>query len=381
MTEEIKKSKKEFWLAMLSYFGIPSVIAIISFFVLRNNLKFPEEVIITMLFFIIPLIIVHIIKLEMKENSGSIIKRQHFIDKSLKVGDSVMSALLAHFSEDCYNRCSNYSDKCAGCPNFSKECNGLLRNYLLEECYGFQSSINMVKQGQYQLSTKIERFHTIAIDHLIGIGDKEYTVIHWFGNGAEETYDDLDFHFLSALLTKLTDKDSNTNEKSYFERVKFRIRWLLIGNIDSIKNKCDYIFHVVAELGFNDISETLFKFYNMEENKYQNLMTAEIAQLSPLLQKYFKNKPNVGIFGTHFMFAESENADEHGIIYTKYHNTTANQTGSDSVSEALIFINKAIQKSGNAIPYSTLKLKYDELPEEHRKDILAARWKSRLRNN
>jgi hypothetical protein len=291
-----------------------------------------------------------------------------------------MSALLTHFSEDCFNKCSNLSDKCFKCESFSKGCNGLLRNYLREECKSFQDSITMAKDGQYQLTTNIKKFHTLAIDHLIGAGGNQYSVIHWIGHDKvnEETYDDLDFHFLNALLTRLT--NNSKKEKSYSEKVHFKIRWLLIGDEKVIMDTYDYIFYVVDQLKLDDKAEILFDFHVMSESDYSSKMAAELVQLSSPVQTLLKIKPNIGIFGEYFMFTECENGDERGTIYMKNHNADAGQIC--HVTEALKFYNTVLSRSGKAIPYSTMKQKYDTLmmQDVRRNETLASRWKSKSRN-
>jgi hypothetical protein len=365
-----EKRNKILW-SLFFNFLIPSIIATIVGITSSNFTESSEgRVLFTMSGFLFPLIIVDIFRREHQALSGSYIKRQHFIDKPLKNGETVISTLLGHFSEDCYNRCSNFSEQCAGCEKFQGECNGLLRNYLYLECKALQDAISKAKEGEYNLSTKIKKFHTIAIDHLIATKSKNYDVLHWIGDVVpnEETYDALDFHFLNVLISALT-----KGKSPYYKTEKFKIRWILIGDKEKIMNTYDYIFYVIKELNLPnsvDISK-FFTFYTITSSDYSARMANDLAKLSSLGKQLFQKEPSVGIFGNYFMFADArEDSSEHGTIYTNLHKSD----NCPSIDEANKYFNSVLTNA-KEVPYKDLLALYNNLLPPHRDETLKERSK------
>lgn len=253
-----------------------------------------------------------------------------------------------------------------------EECNGLLRNYLYETCMTLADAIKESKNGEYKLKTNIEKFHTIAIDHLMGTNSKHYSVIHWIGNTvpSEETYDKFDYHFLNALIQKITETKT-AKDKPYYKKEDFKIRWLLIGDENCIGNNYDYIFYVIKSLDKESIVNEFFDFYVISTDNYKSQTSADLAKLSDFGKHLFKpeDEPSFGIFGEYFMFADADDSDEHGTIYTKVNKTG----GVASVSEANKFFNNILPKAKKKT-YRDLITLYDGLSEEHRTQTLKLRW-------
>lgn len=297
------------------------------------------------------------------------------------IQDGVIEDLLHHLTDQVYNRCSHTSDQCAGCAKFASECDALLRRYLYEESIHLQLSIKKSRDGQYVLDNDIPRFHTIAIDHLLGAYGSRYSVIQWIGstpysasNLYDETYDSLDFDFLYALLSKVMTKTSDG--KAYYEKAlkegeKFKIKWLLIGSDNCMKNNFDYIFYTIKKLPcdhlgmsleqLKNIVSTFFEFYIIDEDKYNR-------EINLILRKYHSdtcntffslaNKPSLGIFGNQFMFVDSLDQSCHGTIYTRDYNPNRN---AQSMLDMSIEIFTEILSHTKKIDFSTYIQKYEDI--------------------
>jgi hypothetical protein len=307
--------------------------------------------------------------------------RNHFIDKSIDSADKVISGLVSHLAKDCYLRCSKNSDKCMGCPRFSRgECNGLLRNYLYNTCETLENAIKDYRDGIFKLATNIRKFHTLAIDHLMGYSGQTYSVMHYIGNEKthEETYDNLDSHFLHTLLHKITAKNNNISQ-TYYEKNNFKIKWLLIGDEKNIENNYDYIFYVAEKhLKIPDeIMDDLFEFYIISNDDYKNKTSSHLTLLGDFAKQQVQAQPSVGIFGDYFMFIDSTKPDEHGTIYTRMHDRKDNK---NSVSEVFDFFNNTIQ-SASQKKFTELKQFYSNLPDNHKNNYLKERCKIDSYNN
>jgi hypothetical protein len=373
---ETKKAHKREWKDVLLYnFGIPFAVAI-AFLFISLGLKFsaPEIISVTLLSFFVPALCVDILQRANKDTSSSYIERKHFIDEPMKNADRALLSILDYLINDCYNRCSNNSDHCADCPNFPNECNGLIRNYLYETCKNLVSAIDESKYGSYNLNTNIERFHTIAVDHLIGTKSKKYSVIQYVEHDAvnglcDVTYDDLDYDFLRTLLSKTL-----TGDEPYYKikDINFKIRWVFIGDINDMKNNFDYIFFIIKDMGLEKIVSEVFEFYTISQIKYLR-QNGLINALTNFSKEKLTEKPSIGIFGNSFMFVDSGNHPEHGVMYTrsyKSHPTDAK----GALDESLSFFEATI-KIADKKDFSSFTTVYDRLDETHRKEVLPQREK------
>lgn len=383
MKEQKRREAKELFISLLYDFGIPIVVSIF-FAGVSIYVKFDpsQVVIISCVGFLIPLLGVDIIKRENKEISCSYIKRQHFIDKSIKNADNVISSILMHFVEDCYNRCSNLSSNCSHCENFTQECNGLLRNYLYETCRNLQDAIDDSKKGKYDLNTNIEKFHTIAVEHLTGYGCTHYSVMQWLYPSAPSaqnaSYDGLDYDFLYVLLQKITDlNNKNDQSSSYYKQYKFKIRWLFIGNINDIQNNYDYILWVIDKMKLHDKVSDFFDFYYLPEEEYFRQNTGNFNYMGDFVKGIYWSEPSIGIFGDYFMFVDADNkSGKHGTIYTKLYRVSATDRKC-AVQEALDFFNKVLEMS-TQISFKEIYTKYMALTEEHRSKTLKDRAPNKI---
>jgi len=387
-----QEKKQQTFIRLLIDLGIPLLCTVIAAYIsFLIKLEALPYIFLTVCAFFIPLLIIDMIRrahFELSEKvkeeigdiimdklSSNVIKRDHFIEKSLPYADKVLSELISHFAEDCYNRCSNYSDKCKGCKRFMQECNGLLRNYLYETCMTLAEAIDESKHGEYKLKTNIEKFHTIAIDHLMGTNSKYYSVIHWIGDSIpnEETYDKFDYHFLNALIQKITEIKVPKDRLPYYKKVNFKIRWLLIGDECKIENNYDYIFYVIKSLpGTEKIINDFFEFYVISTDNYKSQTSAGLATLSDFGKHLFKpeENPSFGIFGDYFLFADADDSDEHGTIYTKINKTG----GITSVDEAYNFFNKILLNAEKKTYGDLIQFYNNDLSVEHKTQTLKLRW-------
>jgi len=305
-------------------------------------------------------------------------------DRSLNLFDidtteDFIASFLDHLAEECFSKCSNVSAKCSTCEKFPDNCDGLLRNYLFHEASDLRDAIRNSRKGEYALATNIEKYHTIAIDHLIVYKSKHYKVVQWIGSELpkEETYDRLDFHFLNSLLSKII--EANKNGPSY-KKQDFKIKWLLIGNIDNMKNNFDYIFFVIKSMGLqNDVKE-FFEFYIMSEENYKANADPLMATYNDFVKRMLnidKNsyKPSFGIFGSHFLFADASDENQHGTIYTKKFKPDGDLSTKNLVDELNVFFDKILSKSKN-ITIDDLYKKYNEIINNDNswEETLEKRW-------
>jgi len=361
-----KKNRKEFWIDTAINWGVPSIIAffigIMSFD--KSTGWTQQTLIISLLGFIIPLIVIDVLQRQRKEYNGSIIKREDFITQSLDTADMAISGLVSHLAADCYTRCSENSDKCNNsCTNFkNKKCNGLLRNYLLKTSNALLKAIEHYKKGQFELTTNIRDFHTLAINHLIGYKGTTYCVMHCIGNNErfEENYDNLDCHFLYTLLEKVTKKVSGS---SYQKNQDFKIKWLLIGDSTKMKNNYDYIFWVANKLNNSILQQldTFFEFYILSQEDYNTKKTTPLTDITiQWVKEQVEDEPSIGIFSDYFMFIDAEKKDVHGTIYTRMHEKTST---TDSVTETKNYFDKIIQDI-DVTKFSDLNTIYNQLLSE-----------------
>lgn len=292
------------------------------------------------------------------------------------IKDDVIVDLLQHLTNQVYNRCSHTSDQCAGCAKFASECDGLLRRYLYEESKHLQDAIKKSKDGQYALDNDITKFHTIAIDHLLGAYGSQYSVIQWIGstpysesNLYDETYDSLDFDFLYTLLSRITVK--SPSGEAYYEKVlaggeKFKIKWLLIGNPKCMQNNFDYIFYVIKNLDVSkDIVSQFFEFYIIDEDRYEREIRLILRKYSSnTCDSFFslENEPSLGIFGDQFMFVDSLDRCSHGTVYTRDYNPDGKEK---NILRSSVEIFSKILTHAHAIKFSDFFNIYDTIIKDH----------------
>jgi hypothetical protein len=221
-----------------------------------------------------------------------------------------IKSLIGHLAEDYYGRCSDVKRDCASCPNFSRHCDGIFRDYLKMDCDNLHKLMKMTSEnGKYELNTNIEEYHSKAIDHMVALKCSNYSVIQWIGG--EETrealYDSLDYHFLNSLLKKLTtDKDEKSNTiMPYYKQklsgdVTFKIKWLFVGDKTYMQNNFDYIFFAIDNAKLTEIANEFFEFYSIDENNYGLARDGKSH-----LNDYLLSKPSVGIFGDKFVFVDA----------------------------------------------------------------------------
>lgn len=294
------------------------------------------------------------------------------------IQDDVIVALLHHLTDQVYNRCSHTSVQCAGCAKFASECDGLLRRYLYEEATHLQLAIKKSKDGEYVLDNDIPKFHTLAIDHLLGAYGSQYSVIQFIGSKPysatylyDETYDSLDFDFLHTLLSKVMRKSSG--DEAYYEKPleggeKFKIKWMLIGKPECMQNNFDYIFFVIQSLPYENspmIVSRFFEFYIIDEDKYKreiNLILRDYR--SDVCNTFFSlaNEPSFGIFGDQFMFVDSLDQDSHGTIYTRAYNP---EESARNVLDMSIEIFAQILRQAKKVDFTNFYQRYTDIIKEN----------------
>lgn len=311
--------------------------------------------------------------------------------------DEFVTDLIGHIRTSLSKKCSAIANSCNDCAN-TVECDGLLRSYLYNETEHLERAIKNAAQGMYQLDNNIPKFHTLAIQHLLQAKGTHYSVIQWIGSKAyspndEETYDDMDYDFLRHLITEvLTSTNHDTFEDAYFKKIKggkrFKIRWLLVGNSDCMKNNYDYIFYTFKQLesifgkSYYTALSSFFEFYCIDEGNY-SVHTGQIlaSEHSQLISDMFKLdstslRPSFGLFGSRFMFVDGTTRDSHGTIYTKkYHENDV-----CPVENACNIFEKILQKA-TPIAFDILKEQYEKILEndpgwENKlKETLEGKWR------
>lgn len=291
--------------------------------------------------------------------------------------------LLNHLIEQVYNRCSNCTDNCGQCKKFASGDDGLIRRYLYEESKHLKQAIRKSEEGEYTLDNNIPEFHTFAITHMLQTHGDQYSVIQWIGSDSytdqdkyDETYDSLDIDFLYTLLQKVTEPIyGRNNDKPYHmskrsETITFKIKWLLIGNLDCMKNNFDYIFYVINQLSkvnkiardeeMNIISR-FFEFYIISEDNYKRQIEIILRSYSSESRKRLfhpENKPSFGIFGDQFMFVDALNRASHGSIYTRKYAPDGDE---QSLLDATIEIYNKILSMSESLKVSELFEIYDDI--------------------
>lgn len=266
---------------------------------------------------------------------------------NIETTEDFIAGFLDHLSEECFSKCSNVSAKCSTCEKFPNNCDGLLRNYLFHEASDLRDAIRKAKKGEYFLATNIEKYHTIAIEHLIVSNSKHYKVIQLIGSdeAKDATYDRLDFDFLNSLLSKVTENESNENI-SYYRKHNFKIKWLLIGDINNMKNNFDYILFIIKHnKNFKTNANKFFDFYIMTEDDYKAKSDPLVAALNDFTKKKLvidkkHYKPSFGIFGSHFIFEDASDVNQHGTIYTKIYKPNGDSSAENLVDELNKFFDK-----------------------------------------
>jgi hypothetical protein len=284
----------------------------------------------------------------------------------IDITEDFIVSFLGHLSDECFSKCSNVSAKCSTCDKFPDNCDGLLRNYLFHEVSDLRKAIHDSRKGEYVLATNIEKYHTIAIEHLIVSKSKHYKVIQCIGSDElkSATYDRLDFHFLNSLLSKITEIEAAENIP-YYKKQKFNIKWFLIGDIEKIKNNFDYIFYVIKILGLQDNVKKFFDFYTMTEDNYKAngdpLIATDndfIKRMVGIDKKYYK--PSFGIFGSNFIFEDASDVNQHGTIYTKMYRPYGDSSTENLVDILNKFFDKILHKA-KKITIDELFVKYNNI--------------------
>lgn len=314
--------------------------------------------------------------------------------------ENIIVDLLNHLTEQVYNRCSNSSEHCGQCSKFASEDDSLIRRYLYEESQHLQKAIAKSKEGEYSLDNNIPKFHTFAITHMLNTFGEQYSVIQWIGsnpytdqNKYDETFDALDFDFLYTLLKKVTEPYAKNGDPYYKAKLtgrnKFKIKWLLIGDLECMKNNFDYIFYVIKQLSSDnnitineqmDIISDFFEFYIIDEEKYQREIDDKLRNYSSVSYRrffYLDNKPSFGIFGDQFMFVDSQDRVSHGSIYTRKYILD----GSDkSLLDTSIIIYDKILKKSTKLDISNLWVEYGKIIAEDPEweNQLKSIWKQKI---
>ncbi len=276
--------------------------------------------------------------------------------------------LIDYLAEDCFKNCSEY-DLCRTCNRFKdspEKCNGLLRAFLYEDCKNLIKSIDICDKGYYRLTTNIESYHELAIKYMLAQNSTLYGVIQTIDDITNDNaqYDYLDFHYLKCLLKLVQQIEPNTNKK-YYKDNNFKIKWLLVGDINKIKNNYDYIFYVIGALG-KDLSKDVaefFEFYNISKSSYRMQ-----RQGKNMLDDFVhESNPSLGVFGNHFIFVDAlQRNGTHGCIYT---------TKESRIKNVISFYNELLNDS-KKIDFSVLLDKYNYLisNEPEHKNTLKDRW-------
>jgi len=287
---------------------------------------------------------------------------------SLEDPENFIIGFLNHLTDNCYGKCSD-PKLCFTCDRNSGNCDPLLRQYLFKDSLQFKAAIEKAKNGEYDLDTNIDTYHTLAVTHLIKSKSEYYSVVQWcysFSDNSIANYDFLDFHFLYTLIKEINKKD---------KKINFKIRWLLIGNIDDMKNNFDYIFIVInSENFYKDVKE-YFEFYFLSKEDYnrntQNRIVTNNKNGADLLN--LKGEPSFGIFGSDFLFVDSTKIGHHGTIYTnKYKHNSDEQTILDIANN---FFNELIMRK-NKEDIDNINEKYNNILKEDPiwESILKKRW-------
>lgn len=309
-------------------------------------------------------------------------------------GEDIVTNLLKHMTENVYNRCSNTDGGCIGCAKYASEKDALLRRYLYEESQHFLESIDRAKTGEYVLDSDIPKLHTLAITQMLHTNSNRYAVIQWIGsnpysdqNKYDERFDSLDFDFMYVLLRKLTEPfpGNKANLPYYQINVKngeqFKIKWLLVGKLNCMKNNFDYIFYVVERLFEEqkelsgrptDIIGSFFEFYVIDESTYGREidMLLRESQQGGKYRELFKEEPSMGIFGDKFMFVDSKEHSHHGSMYTAEYK----QDGSSSQLEVSIKIFDYILGKAKKVEFQNLLEDYHRIINED------AAWREHLKS-
>jgi len=295
--------------------------------------------------------------------------------------EDFIASFLDHLSEECFSKCSNVYAKCSTCEKFPNNCDGLLRNYLFHEASDLRDAIRNAKKGEYFLATNIEKYHTIAIEHLIALKSNHYKVIQMVGSkeAKDATYDSLDFDFLNSLLSKITENEPNGNTP-YYKKQRFKIIWLLIGDNKNLKNNFDYIIYIVKTKKLISVVNKFFEFYAMTEDDFRTncapLKATEndfIKEKLNIDEKYYK--PSFGIFGLHFIFEDASNVNQHGTIYTKTYKPDGDTSDENQIDKLNNIYDKIIQKAKKVAIDEFFTL-YDNIisNDDSWEDTLEKRW-------
>lgn len=276
-----------------------------------------------------------------------------------------MTAFLEFLAEECYGRCSKYNNDCPSCAFYNtRECNGLLRNYIYEDCLKLAESIEKTNDGMYFLNTNIEEYHVIAIKRFMDLECDSYCVIQKLDKRDEELYDSLDFHFLFSFIENVTAIQKKYN-KSYVKKHKLKIKWLFVGDPKvHIKNNYDYIFYVFSKFSDSVGIQNFFEFRNITNDNF----LAKRQGMTKINQFISVQDPSIGIFGDKFIFVDSSNVNiEHGNIYTSNYK---------NVKEVFTFFDDLWNNLSEKCSFEELKKSYEAMLKDHpdHKEILQKRW-------
>lgn len=309
--------------------------------------------------------------------------------------ENIIVNLLDHLTDQVYNRCSNCADNCGQCNKLASEDDGLIRRYLYEDSQHLKQAISKSKAGEYSLDNNIPKYHTFAITHMLQTFGEQYSVLQWVGDRKysdeskyDETFDSLDFDFLYMLLKMVTEpfngRDSDPYYKIKLSGEKFKIKWVLIGNLECMKNNYDYIFYVIKKLQRDEhidlqIISSFFEFYIINGDRYKEKIdeidrSNNIDPYKDIL--HLRTEPNLGIFGNQFMFIDSLDKESHGSIYTKKYKWDEH---SESLLDVSIYIFNRILNHSNKLNFSELLSMYEKIIKEDPEweNQLKTIWKKR----
>lgn len=319
-------------------------------------------IVLDVLFLLIPWVgfeIFHEYKERSKELGKDVLERSDFLKYSLPNGDNVMDHTLSYLKKQCYTTCSQNSNQCRKCDR-GKECNGLLRHYMLKSIENLQSSMNCFKDGKFVLNNNIREFHTIAVEHLFGYQCQYYSVVHYIDSNDIDVanYDALDFDFLRVLLERVIKQKNNAK--------RLKIRWLLVGDYSKMKNNYDYIPYVINDVvkdypNKDKLASSLIEFKHISKTDYTNADALQYNQLSNFTKnKIYNQTPSVGIFGEYFIFIDDEKMSyNHGTIFTNQYK----QDGFEGVKKVSDYFD-ILYKKGQKLDYNEIESLYTNILNE-----------------
>lgn len=234
------------------------------------------------------------------------------LDEKEKVSDKMLSVLVSYLSTEAYGECTERTGNCNKCSRYQKDCSGLLRSYLHEDCDKLAYSMETAKQYQkYKLNTDISYYHTLAIEQLIKMEGQYYRVIQPLLDKNGPVFDKMDIDFTHIFLQRLKEND-------YAKKKGFKVEWIFVGKHEGQipKNNYSYLIDELEHLENQKIKD-IFEFRTISSKSYAQLRESFKKIENTNIQEYFTQYPSLGIFDEIFVFVDAGvDVDEHGIMYT-----------------------------------------------------------------